>query len=237
MPINHLSTYGLTIERGSAFFGRSLRREISELEDDLQLSMYEHAMAAITQAAWTHYEVSNFARNGQECRHNMSYWLGEPWWAFGPGAASFLPATALADSGEEISRDTRLEPTEPESTATIAPPARPSMVRAVNHASTTSYIRRVLQGNSPIAERVVLTLEERVRERLVFGLRLLSGIGLGELNAMWGGEARPLFEPHLGEYIQRGWLSLHGDRLALTPRGLVISDGLWPDLLQSTPAV
>src|SRR5690606_13245353 len=86
-PIGHLSAYGLTIERGSAFYGRSLRQELIESADELQLDMYHFVIDALTAHDWEHYEVSSFAKSGQRCRHNQAYWLGAPWWAFGPGAA------------------------------------------------------------------------------------------------------------------------------------------------------
>lgn len=203
-PIQHLSTYGLTIERGSAFYGRVLHDSLSELDSELQLSMYEHTLASLRAAGWDHYEVSNFARPGMRCRHNEAYWLGKLWWAFGPGAASF-----------SISADGQ------------------SYVRAVNHRSTTTYIQRQLRGASIVAESELLTLEDYVRERLVFGLRRLDGVELDELEQIWGAPVQPLFEPYLGRYLQQGWLTLENGRLRLTPQGLVISDSLWPDLLSA----
>ncbi len=200
-PIQHLSTYGLTIERGSAFYGRSLRQDLVELDSDLQLDMYQLARSKLHDAGWEHYEVSNFSLPGESCRHNLAYWEGRPWWGFGPGAASFLPS----ESG--------------------------LMVRAVNHHSTTNYIRRIQRQQSPIAESETLTREQRVRERLVFGLRRLAGVDFAELDQLFGEPARPLFEPILDEYVRQGWLEWQADRLRLTPSGLVISDGLWPDLL------
>jgi oxygen-independent coproporphyrinogen-3 oxidase len=181
-----------------------LRSEIVEVDADLQLAMYESAIEHHVRRGWTHYEVSNFAQPGYACRHNMAYWLGEAWWAFGPGAASFT-------------WDEQLN----------------CMVRAVNHPSTTNYIRRILAGESPVKERESLTVEQRVRERLVFGLRMLDGVTLDELDAMLGHSARALFEPALSEYVDRGWLRFTNDlRLQLTHPGLVISDSLWPDLLE-----
>lgn len=205
-PVKHLSTYGLTVERGSAFYGRTLRGELSELDAELQLAMYQHTLDALAAAGWEHYEVSNFSRPGYACRHNQAYWLGEAWWAFGPGAASF---TSDAEG---------------------------QMVRAVNHSSTTAYLKRVLSGQSPVQDAERLSLEERVRERLVFGLRQMAGVDLHELDRLWNASARELFEPHLSEFIRQEWLELEGSRLRLTRRGLVISDGLWGELLDSPKA-
>ena len=201
-PVSHLSTYGLTIERGSAFYGRTLRNELHELTPELQLEMYEHAIDELTACGWEHYEVSNFACPGERCRHNEAYWMGSPWWAFGPGAASFEHAA----DGQ-------------------------TFTRRVNHRSTTTYIRKQRHGEPLISESDQLSREDFVRERFVFGLRRLAGVDLAELNRWWGGSVRDLFEPHLSQYIERNWLAQTGDTIYLTRTGLVISDGLWPDLL------
>lgn len=205
-PIRHLSTYGLTIERGSAFYGRMLKQELRELPSELQLEMYEHVMQVMHHRKWRHYEVSNFAEAGFQCRHNEAYWLGALWWGFGPGAASFSYLNE-----------------------------RQQFVRAVNHRSTTAYLRRYRAGVSVIAEEDVLSLEDRVRERLVFGLRRLEGLPLQELDQLWSAPAQDLFEPYLSQYIQEGWLEQRQDGiLRLTRAGLVISDSLWPNLLVGT---
>jgi oxygen-independent coproporphyrinogen III oxidase len=201
-PIQHLSTYGLTIERGSAFYGRTLRSELTELSSDLQLSMYQYAIDTLSMAGWEHYEVSNFALPHHRCRHNEAYWLGAPWWAFGPGAASF-----------EHSQDGS------------------SFRRSVNHRSTTTYLNKFRAGQSLIAESEQLSREDYVRERLVFGLRRLQGVTWRELDQVWGGAARELFEPYLSRYLESGMLSEREGGVQLTRAGLVISDSLWPDLL------
>jgi oxygen-independent coproporphyrinogen III oxidase len=87
---DHLSTYGLTYERGTTFWGRRLRGELAPLAEELERAMYAEAIERLTAAAFEHYEVSNFARPGHRCRHNEVYWAGEPYFAAGPGAARYV---------------------------------------------------------------------------------------------------------------------------------------------------
>lgn len=87
--VGHVSTYGLTIEKGSAFYGRQLHGTLTPASEALELDMYNEALARLTAAGMEHYEVSNFALPGQRCRHNEAYWSGVPWLAFGPGAAGY----------------------------------------------------------------------------------------------------------------------------------------------------
>jgi oxygen-independent coproporphyrinogen-3 oxidase len=87
---DHLSTYGLTFERGTAFWGRRLRGDLSQLDEELERSMYATAIDRLAAAGFEHYEVSNFARAGHRCRHNEIYWAGLPYYAAGPGAARYV---------------------------------------------------------------------------------------------------------------------------------------------------
>lgn len=87
---DHLSTYGLTFELGTAFYGRRARGSLHQLDDDAERLMYEHAIGALVEAGFEHYEVSNFARQGHRCRHNEVYWNAEAYFAAGPGAARYV---------------------------------------------------------------------------------------------------------------------------------------------------
>lgn len=229
-PIRHLSTYGLTIERGSRFYGRVLHQEIQELSADLQLAMYRYIIDFAANVGWEHYEVSSFAGGGARSKHNESYWLGRPWWGFGPGAAAFLP-TELSGDGS-LGSPTASPDSERDFGGLQATSLQPLYFRTVNHRSTTYYIRALLHDRSPVAERDPITLEQYVRERLVFGLRRLEGVSLSELTSVWGRPVETLFQPFLDRYLDQGWLVREpNDRLRLTQEGLFISDSLWPDLL------
>ncbi|MEN1681334.1 MAG: radical SAM family heme chaperone HemW [Planctomycetota bacterium] len=86
----HVSTYGLTFEKGTTFWGRRERSELAEVDDSRQRAMYVGAIDALTGAGYEHYEVSNFARPGHRSRHNLAYWSGDGCWAVGPGAARLV---------------------------------------------------------------------------------------------------------------------------------------------------
>jgi oxygen-independent coproporphyrinogen-3 oxidase len=89
----HVSTYGLTYEKGTAFWTRRSRRQLAAAGEDLELAMYELAMDFLPARGYSQYELSNFAQPGLECRHNEVYWAGLPYFGFGPGAASYLHGT------------------------------------------------------------------------------------------------------------------------------------------------
>ncbi len=86
----HISTYGLTFEKGTTFWSRREAGALVAADDELERSMYQSAIERLSAAGWEHYETSNFAREGFECRHNMTYWRAQPYFGVGPGAASYL---------------------------------------------------------------------------------------------------------------------------------------------------
>ena len=90
LPVRHISTYGLTFEKDTPFFRREQHGQLKRTPDELERQMYLEAISKLTDAGLRHYEVSNFAHPNSECRHNMVYWNADEYFAFGPGAASYL---------------------------------------------------------------------------------------------------------------------------------------------------
>ena len=85
----HLSVYDLTIEPGTSF-DRWYQPGVSPLPtDELTAQMYGMAQQWLTQAGWQHYEISNYAKPGFQCRHNRVYWENRPYYGFGMAAASY----------------------------------------------------------------------------------------------------------------------------------------------------
>lgn len=82
----HLSLYQLTIEPETPFETRYKRKEFEIPLDDASATFYEQTVAQMTIAHMPPYEVSNFAKTGQECQHNLSYWHYEDYIGVGPGA-------------------------------------------------------------------------------------------------------------------------------------------------------
>lgn len=90
LPIDHISAYSLIIEDGTRFAKKVQRGEVEMPDDDATADKYLMASDEFEGAGLDWYEVSNWARPGGECRHNLAYWGGDDWWGFGPGAHSHL---------------------------------------------------------------------------------------------------------------------------------------------------
>ncbi|BAU42636.1 radical SAM family heme chaperone HemW [Leptolyngbya sp. O-77] len=86
----HLSIYDLTVEPGTAFAQRYRPGEAPLPSDESTAQMYRLAQQVLTQRGFQHYEISNYARSGYQCRHNRVYWENRPYYGFGMGAASYV---------------------------------------------------------------------------------------------------------------------------------------------------
>ncbi len=86
----HLSLYCLTIEPNTAFYKKNLRGELDLPEDDIQREMYDECVRRTAELGMAQYEISNFAKPGHECRHNLCYWYGEDYAGYGPGAVGCI---------------------------------------------------------------------------------------------------------------------------------------------------
>ena len=99
---NHLSTYELTFEKGTQFWNRLSKGLLRQSDEDLCAAMYEHTLDRAAEAGLSQYEVSSFASMGQRCRHNLGYWSGDPYFAFGPGASRFVDGIRETNHGSTM---------------------------------------------------------------------------------------------------------------------------------------
>ena len=86
----HLSTYGLTYEKGTPLWKDRERGRLFPVTEDDELAMYEFGIDRLASAGLEQYEVSNFAKAGHRCRHNEHYWANDAYFGFGVGAARYV---------------------------------------------------------------------------------------------------------------------------------------------------
>ena len=90
LPITHISAYALIVESGTKLAAQVKRGEVIIPDDDQTADKYLLADKKFSEAGFTWYELSNWAKPGSPCRHNIAYWESANWWGLGPGAHSHL---------------------------------------------------------------------------------------------------------------------------------------------------
>lgn len=204
--VGHASLYSLTVEPDTPLAGLVASGAIvlnpPDQDDDLWLA----GRAALEASGLRQYEVSNFARAGKECRHNLRYWHLEPYLGIGPGAVSTLPprmAAALVDGPID------------------APVARLSNPRD---------IAAFLGGAAEGLEAEPVTAREFALETLMMGLRLVEGVSRDSFRRRFGCGLDDLAPGLWHRWVEQGMAAPDPSRLRLTDRGLLLLDALLREL-------
>ena len=109
LPINHISAYALIVESGTKLAAEVKRGEIIIPDDDQTADKYLIADEKFGKAGFDWYELSNWSKDGGECRHNIAYWQGANWWGLGPGAHSHVDGKRLWNVKHPTAYRERLE--------------------------------------------------------------------------------------------------------------------------------
>jgi oxygen-independent coproporphyrinogen-3 oxidase len=161
LGVGHVSAYTLQVEPGTPFAARNIRPD-----PDLEATALKLAEEALGEAGFTRYEVSNFAKPGQESQHNRLYWLLGFWGALGPGATG------------------QLEPALATSLASLSTLLKSVQGEAYALRTTNPPLPRWLQGEEPAIETV--SRLEHAKEALMLGLRLREGVDIGNIEQRAG---------------------------------------------------
>ncbi|MDO4326821.1 MAG: radical SAM family heme chaperone HemW [bacterium] len=95
----HISAYSLIIEEGTPFYERYTGKGEKDLPDeDTERKMYERTGRILEEYGFSRYEISNYAKVGKECRHNLGYWTGVEYLGFGLGASSYYNGYRFANT-------------------------------------------------------------------------------------------------------------------------------------------
>ena len=89
-PVNHLSTYSMTVEDRTALSHAIRHKKTAPMEEGQAERQYRSIMNCLRNSGWNHYEVSNFCLDGFESKHNSSYWQGKEYLGIGPSAHGYL---------------------------------------------------------------------------------------------------------------------------------------------------
>ncbi len=93
----HVSCYGLTIEDNTPYRKMYERGELRLPDEDTEREMYWNAVSILESNGYAHYEISNFAKKGRECRHNLIYWRDDSYIGLGAGAHSYYKGYRYAN--------------------------------------------------------------------------------------------------------------------------------------------
>ena len=200
---DHLSCYGLTVEEGTPLASRVAAGSVQEAETDLVAEMADWTEAQLSAAGYEQYEISNFAKPGQRCRHNLVYWHHQEYVGVGPGAHGFVDGVRYA---VERSPSRYIE----------------SLARPSDRAGLPS---------PAIVSEEQINDETAALDAIVMGLRLNAGVASDAFAARHAA-AWARFQPALEWSRAAGLLTQAQGRLRLTAKGRRLANEVFVRLLE-----
>jgi putative oxygen-independent coproporphyrinogen III oxidase len=193
---DHLSLYQLTIEPATQFEVLHRQGKIVLPDEDTAAALYDATEEECARAGLQAYEISNYARPGEESRHNLTYWRYLDYAGIGPGAHG------------RVTIDGSLHATR-------------------RHRAPEPWAERVERNGDGLMTSDPLAAEERAREALLMGLRLVEGVELARFAARTGRTIGESVDPGvLEQCIGAGYVVLTRDRLVATREGRIRLDSL-----------
>jgi len=194
---DHISAYSLILEEETPLY-RLVNAGHMELPDEDEVaSMYEHGIEWLEKAGYRRYEVSNFAKPGYECRHNIGYWQGEWYLGLGVAAHSMLPANEPGVFCQ----------------------------RKGSSADVQAYIRALhSRQEAPVDDVDLITPEDAMFETMMLGLRTTFGVEAKRFEQRYGVSLRKRYGTQLESLVRDGLGQWMNGRFALTPRGIEIQN-------------
>jgi len=154
----HISAYCLTIEEDTPYGSMYAKGELPLPSEETLSDMFMLASELLECAGYYQYEISNFAKNGFECKHNLLYWRGDNYLGLGAGAHSHIRPCDYSVWGK----------------------------RWGNIKSPSLYMKKVFRGSNPVAFQEVIERETAIKEKVLMGLRLREGVSLSMLAEKFG---------------------------------------------------
>ena len=233
----HISVYSLILEEGTPLYDDVEAGKVRLPGEDFDRDMYGLTGQILAAHGYERYEISNYAKPGRRCRHNMGYWTGEEYLGLGSAAASYLrPVVKLQpDHGSETSLTNKNSyditpvglPRENQkresSEITVGKKDSFTMYRYKNPADLKVYM------SDPSGVRVIeetLDREALMSEFMILRLRLTEGADRDEFKKRFGIPMDEVFGDIIKRYKGLGMMEDKGDCIALTSKGFDVANSV-----------
>lgn len=200
----HISLYQLTIEKGTPFYKLFHEGKLSLPQNDIAANMYEWTNQYLLENNYKRYEISNYAKIGDESIHNLCYWNYDEYIGIGAGAHS-----RLHNPNGEIQA--------------VMMTHKPDI-----------WLKKALEKGNGIQSKISLSQKEIVEEAFMMGTRLENGIALDRFHQITKSNLYDVLNLDVIKYyIDQGFVNMDSKKLALTDKGLMLHSYLVPRMLKT----
>lgn len=209
----HISAYSLSIEEGTPFANDP------EILESLPPEMIDRRMYEITKKllavnGYDRYEISNYAKSGYECKHNMVYWTGGEYIGLGLGASSYFQGKRFNNIRDVFEYINIMESASDKFTDTD------NLEVLYNET-----VRKLRENITPIY------IDSRMEEFMFLGLRMTCGVSREDFEERFKKDIYEVYAPVLNKYIDSGYMATQGDRIFLTDMGIDVSNVILADFI------
>ena len=202
----HISAYGLIPEEGTPLTEDLRSGRLTLPDPEIERNMYNRLKQRMLAQGYQQYEISNFARTGYACRHNIGYWTLVPYLGLGLSAASMV----RMEKGPEGVRYTRLR----------------------NPAGFDEYARMVRENRPEERESETVPPNDARFETMMLGLRMNRGVSESVFLQLHGKQLPQIYGAKLQQLLEKGLVEKEGDRWFLSDRGMDIQNAVLVELME-----
>jgi oxygen-independent coproporphyrinogen III oxidase len=195
LPIDHVSFYSLMLEEGTPMYDRYAEAPEDLPDEDLEREQYHLISRLLREEGFDHYEISNAARPGRRCRHNLTYWQGLPYYGFGVAAHSYRHGVRCANTTDLATY-----------LAAFETPDNPNGAGAAAR------------------ELEVIDVSAARKEMVLLGLRLLDGVSAQAFSDRFGCRLEDVFAAEIDRLAGRRLLIHDAAGIRLSPLGLDLAN-------------
>ena len=208
----HLSLYALTLEEGTPL-ARDVEKGVTgEPDPDLAAEMYQYAVQTLAQSGYEQYEISNWAKPGKECLHNLAYWRNDSWLGIGAGAHSYLGGCRFSEERSPRRYISQVEELKDKG----------GWGDLTTH--TPMEMAEALSGRGPVSKVEMISVSVEMGETMMLGLRLVEGVSKERFQERFGRSLESVFGSEMEEFVKVGLLEEEGGWWRLTSRGRLLGN-------------
>ena len=220
----HISVYSLIIEEGTVIAQKIENHQLQEMDEDLERNMYWYVKNTLELNGYKHYEISNFAKEGKESKHNMNCWLQKEYIGIGVSAHSYVNGIRYANC-ETI--EEYIDNMEVENSELIGKIL--SIVKGIDIEKVIEDQINEIQKIYEIEE--VQNIDDKKKEYMLLGLRKMEGVQISKFKEKFIDNPIFLFRKELEKLVSEELISIDGDYIKLTNKGLDLANIVWEEFV------
>lgn len=196
----HVSIYSLIVEEGT-IIEKKLNDGILQLpNEEAERQMYWYVKNILENEGYNHYEISNFAKEGYESKHNLNCWEQKEYIGIGVAAHSYINGTRYSNT---------------------------NILEKYIKQDNNFYNKEELEKKDVRIIEEVQSLEDKKKEHMLLGLRKIKGVKISKFKEKYRENPIYIYKNELEELVEEGLIIIDGDYIRLTDKGLDLANLVW----------